>query len=102
MDEGFGADVLWHEIGVLPQAVAGAFDLHDDGVVQQPVEQGGGDNGIAEHLAPFSEAAVRGQDHGAAFVASVDQLKEQVAPAGHDREIADLIALGALTFRLRQ
>ena len=49
MDEGFGADVLWHEIGVLPQAVAGAFDLHDDGVVQQPVEQGGGDHGVAKH-----------------------------------------------------
>ena len=41
MDEGFGADVLWHEIGALSQAVAGAFDLHDDGVVQQSVEQGG-------------------------------------------------------------
>ena len=50
MDEGFGADVLWHEIGVLPQAVAGAFDLHDDGVVQQPVEQGGGDDGITEYF----------------------------------------------------
>jgi len=50
MDEGFGADVLWHEIGVLSQAVAGAFDLHDDGVVQQPVEQGGGDDGLAKHL----------------------------------------------------
>ena len=50
MDEGFGADVLWHEIGVLAQAVAGAFDLHDDSVVQQPVEQGGGDDGVAEHF----------------------------------------------------
>ena len=48
MDEGFGADVLWHEIGVLPQAVAGAFDLHDDGVVQKPVQQGCGDHGIAK------------------------------------------------------
>ena len=67
MDEGFGADVLWHEIGVLSQAVAGALDLHDDGVVQQPVEQGGGNDGVAEHLAPLGKAAVRRQDHGAAF-----------------------------------
>ena len=50
------------------------------------------------------------------FVAGVDQLKEQVAAAGHDREIAnlvhdeqgeaaieaDLLAQGALPFRLRQ
>ena len=28
MDQRFGADVLWHEIGVLPQAVAGTFDLY--------------------------------------------------------------------------
>ena len=42
--------MLWHEIGGLSQAVAGAFDLHDDGVVQQPVEQGGGDDGITKHL----------------------------------------------------
>ena len=47
MDQRFGADVLWHEIGVLPQAVAGTFDLNDNGMVQQPVEQGGGDDGVA-------------------------------------------------------
>ena len=29
-------------------------------VVEQPVEQRGGDDGIAEDLAPFGEAAVRG------------------------------------------
>ena len=40
------------------QAVAGAFDLDDDGVMQQPVEQRGGDDRIAEHLAPFGEASV--------------------------------------------
>jgi hypothetical protein len=40
------------------QAVAGAFDLDDDGMVEQPVEQRGGDDGVAEDLAPFGEAAV--------------------------------------------
>ncbi len=41
--------MLWHEVGVLAQAVAGALDLHDHGVVQQAIEQGGGDHGITEH-----------------------------------------------------
>ena len=39
-----------HQVGVLAHAVAGAFDVHDDSVVQQPVEQGGGDHGIAEYF----------------------------------------------------
>ena len=50
MDERAGADVLWDEVGVLAHAVAGALDLHDDGVVQQAVEQRGGDHGVAEQL----------------------------------------------------
>ena len=76
---------------MLAQAVAGALDLDDDGMVQKPVQQGGGDDGIAENLAPFGEAAVGGQDHRALLVAGVDQLEEQVAGAGADGEIADLI-----------
>jgi len=43
---------------VLTKPVARAFDLDDDCMVQQSVEQRGGDNRIAEHLAPFGEAAV--------------------------------------------
>ncbi len=83
--------MLEHEFGLLAQAVAGALDLNDDGVVQQSVEQGRGDDGIAEDLTPFGEAAVGGEDHGAAFVSSVDQLEEQVAATGHDRQVADLV-----------
>ncbi len=30
--------MLGHQIGVLAQPVAGAFDLNDDGMVEQPVE----------------------------------------------------------------
>ena len=52
---------------MLTQAIARSFDLDDDGVVQQPIEQRGGDDGIAEHLAPFGEATVRGEDHARLF-----------------------------------
>ncbi len=60
--------MLGYEIGVPAQAVARPLDLHDQGMVQQPVQQGRGHDGIAEHLAPLCEAAVRGQDHGATLV----------------------------------
>ena len=57
-DGGVRACVLRDEIGVGAQAVAGAFDLDDDGMVEQPVEQRGGDDGVAEDLAPLGEATV--------------------------------------------
>ena len=88
---GFRTDVLGDEVGVLAQAIARSLDLDDDGVVEQPVEQRGGDDGIAEDLAPFGEAAVGGEDHGALLVAGVDELEEQVAAAGNDRQVADLV-----------
>jgi len=42
-------------------------------------------------ISPHSEAAVRGQDHSAFFIAGVDELEEQVAAAGSDREVADFV-----------
>ena len=49
VDEGSGAHVLRDEFGMLAEAKAGALDLHDDGVVEQAIEQRGGDDGITEH-----------------------------------------------------
>jgi hypothetical protein len=45
---------LWNQIGVLSQPVAGTLDLNDDSMVQQSVEQRGGDDGIPENLPPHS------------------------------------------------
>ena len=73
---------LCQQVGVLAQPVAGALDLHDHGVVQQSVEQCRGHDRIAKNFTPFGKAAVRGEDHGALFVAGVDQLEEQIAGAG--------------------
>jgi hypothetical protein len=59
--------VSGHQIGMSPQAIAGAFDLDHHGMVQEPVQQGGRDHGIPEHLTAFGEAPVRGEDHDALF-----------------------------------
>ena len=74
-----------------PESVAGAFDLDDDGVVQQSIEQGGGHYRVAEHLGPFGEVAVGGEDHGAFFVSHADQLEEQIGAFLGQRQVADLI-----------
>ncbi len=44
--------------------------------MEQAVEDGGGDDRVAEHLTPLGEALVRGQDHAATFVAGRDQGEE--------------------------
>lgn len=47
---------------MLTKPVAGAFDLDDDGMMQEPIQKRGRNNGITEDLAPFCEAAVRGKE----------------------------------------
>ena len=54
------AQAIRKQVGMLPQPVAGTFDLDNDSVVKQPVEQRGGDHRIAENLASFGKAAIGG------------------------------------------
>ena len=42
--------MLRHEVGVLAKPIARSLDLDDNGVVKQPIEQRGGDDGIAKNL----------------------------------------------------
>ena len=74
-----------------PVAVAG--DLNDDGVMQQPVQECGGNHVIAEQLAPLAKTPVGGEDDGAALVAGVDQLEEQVGATLLHRQVANLVDL---------
>ncbi len=61
-------------------------------MVEEAVEDGGGDGGVAvEDGGPVLEGFVGGQDDGAAFVAGADDLEEQVGSALVDGEVADLV-----------
>ena len=60
-------------------------------MVEQPIEERGGDDMITEDLAPFCEAAVRSEYHGALFVSCIDELEEQVAAAGNDWQVTDFV-----------
>jgi hypothetical protein len=59
--------------------------------MQQPVEDGGGDDPVAEHIAPGAEALVARQDHRPTLVAPADELEEQVGADPVDRQVADLV-----------
>ncbi len=74
-----------------PEAVGVSLDLDDDGVVEQAIEESGGDDVVTEDLAPLLEGAVGGEDHGAALVSGVDQLEEEVGAALRERQVTDLV-----------
>jgi|AVFP01.1.fsa_nt_gi hypothetical protein len=58
-------------------AIAPTLDLHDAGMVQEPVEHGGGEHAIAgEGLVRGTEAEVRGHDRRALLVTRRDDLEE--------------------------
>nr|WP_263398596.1 hypothetical protein [Pseudomonas alloputida] len=58
-----------------------AFDGDDLGVVDQAVDQRDDAGRVGEHLAPFGERPVDGDDGGLVFVATADDLEQQVGVA---------------------
>ena len=80
------------EVSVL-EPVGVAFESDDFGVVDEPIDHGGGDNFVAEHLAPAAEGLVGGDDQGSSLIAGRDQLEEQVGCLGFEGDVADLVDL---------
>ena len=63
----------------------------DFGVVDESVDHGGGDNFVAEDLAPAAEGLVAGDDETGSFVAAGDELEEQVGRFGLEWDVGDFI-----------
>jgi len=79
--QGFGGGV------VVAESVGLAVEVDDHRAVQEAVEHGGGDGGVAEDLAPCADAAVGG-DHDAGFqIALGDNLKQRRGGLGGQRQI---------------
>ena len=76
---------------MLSQAITCSFYLDNDGMVKEPIEQRRGHHRVAKDVTPFGKAAIRGEDHGAALIASVDELEEQIATARDDGQVSDFI-----------
>src|SRR6266487_5206757 len=82
-----GADEAGLELVLEPVGIAP--DVQRDGVMEDAVQDRGGDDPVAEDFPPAAEALVAGQDHGAALVAAADELEEQVRPLPVNGQIAD-------------
>src|SRR5690242_9624650 len=73
------------------QPVGVASDVDGDRVVKHAVEDRGGDDPVAKHVAPAAEALVAGQDHRATLVAPADELEEEIGSGAVDGQVADLV-----------
>ncbi len=79
-------------------AVALAFGDDDDGVVQEPVEHGGGGGVLGQEPAPGVEGPVAGDAEGASFVGGGDEPEQQLGAGeveGREAELVDDDQVGA-------
>ncbi len=59
--------------------------------MDEPVDHRGGDDVVAEDLAPGAEGLVAGDDQRGAFVAGRDEREHQVGGLGVEGDVADLV-----------
>ena len=85
MERGLTLDLASH-------AKAFAFDDHGLGVVQQPIQDGGGQGAvIVEHLGPLLKRPVGGDHDRALFIAQADDLEEEIGPRLVNGEVAEFV-----------
>ena len=85
METSLRLDLVFH-------AVTGALDDHGFGVMEEPIEQRGGEGAvIVKDLGPFFKSAIGGNDKRAAFIAPADDLEKQIGAVFIDRQIAEFV-----------
>ena len=82
------------DLDLVFRSIALALDAHGLCVVQQPVEQGRGEDGVVvEDAGPLLVDAVCGNQRGAAFIAVADDLEQAVGAELVNRKVAELVDL---------
>ena len=72
--------LLAHKFLALLQTVRLALDVDDSAVVQDAVQDGGGDGDVGKDLIPLREGLVGGKDGGRLLVPPCNELEEQIGP----------------------
>src|SRR5271170_6123388 len=73
------------------EAIRVAFDGDDFGVVNEAVNQRDDAGGVGEHLAPFGERPIGGDQRALALITPRDQFEHEVSMAIGIGEISDLV-----------
>ena len=82
---------LAHEFLTFFQTVRLALDVDHGAVVQDAIQDGGGNGDVGKDLIPLGESLVGGKNGGRLFVPSGNQLEEQVCALDIHGEIANLV-----------
>ena len=83
--------LLAHKFLAFFQTVRLALDVNDSAVMQDAVQDGGGDGDIGKDLVPLGEGLVGGKDGGRLLISPGNQLEEQVCALDVHGEAADLV-----------
>jgi len=76
---------------VIFESIAVTLDVDHPRMMEKPVEDGRGDDRVAEELLPIAEALIRGQDRRAFLVPVRDELEEQIGLPAVDGQIPGLV-----------
>ena len=60
-------------------------------MMQQPIQEGRGQNLIAQQGAPLGKTGITGEQNGISFIARCDNLKEEMRLLGREPGVADLV-----------
>jgi hypothetical protein len=85
--------------GLLQKAGAALFlepvglpaDRDDGAVMQEPIEDSGGDDGVAEDFSPIADGPVGCDEDGALLIAAGDELEEEMRSVWVERQIAQFV-----------
>ena len=80
---------LAHKFLALLQAVRLALDVDHGTMVQNPVQDSGGNGNVGKDLVPLGEGLVGGKDGGRFLIPPGNELKEQVGALDVHGEVAD-------------
>ena len=82
---------LAHEFLAFLETVGFAPDVDDGSVMQDTIEDGGGNGDVGKDLVPLGEGLIGSEDGGGLLIPPGNQLEEQICPLNVHREIADLV-----------
>src|SRR6266700_2434976 len=89
-------------LALLPEPIALALDHEGVAVMQESIEDGGGDDVVAKDLTPLRHALIRRDQHRRFLVAMAHELKEEMGTLASERHVAELVDDEQLRFAVEE